>query len=200
MPVGSAIIEERSKIAVIHNQPLTTLIPYGSFIITCNIVCIALLSNILERWVLRLVYRDTYVALEKDGNERRRRSFTYYHVGALVLFALLCVGVYPVFGFLVGSAKFDMPIGKGATLGDLLFLVTELYTAYYLYEMCFRTQFASPLTIAHHVGLLLITQTAVVLFADIQKHPQATIEFYMCMVWDFSTWAEQNISMQEEVL
>ena len=64
-----------------------------------------------------------------------------------------------------------------------MFLLAEMYTAYYLYEMCFRTQFASPLTIAHHIGLLLIVQTAVALFADMQKHSEATVEFFMCMVW-----------------
>ena len=183
MSVVTSIIEERSKISVTHNQPLTILLPYGYFLITANIVLITLLSNILERWVLRMVYGDIRLALEKDGNERRRRSFTYYHIGAIILFMLLPVGVYPIFVFLVGSATFDTPMAKGLTIGDVLFLLAEVYTAYYLYEMCFRTQFASPLTIAHHIGLLLIVQTAVALFADGQKHSEATVEFFMCMVW-----------------
>ncbi|CAH0050829.1 unnamed protein product [Clonostachys solani] len=174
------------KIAKITNRHLSSLTPYGSIIITCGVIFIVLLSNILERWVLRMVYKDTYRNLEKPGNERRRRSFTYYHVGAMMLFSLFCTGVYPVLMFLVGPGDFGTHVGRkggGATIGDLLFLFAEIYTAYYLYEMCFRTQFASPLTIAHHVGLLLVVQTSVALFADSDSHKEATLEFYMCMVW-----------------
>lgn len=175
-----------SKISWVKHENLTDLLPYGSIILACSIISIALLSNILERGLLKKIYGKLYTDLEK-GDERRRRSFTYYHVGAMMLLLLFATGCYPILTFLVGpTASFNTPIGgrsSQVTIGDVMFLFAELYSAYYLYEMCFRTQHASMLSIAHHIGLLLITQTAIALFGKSHGHVEATIEFFMCMVW-----------------
>lgn len=175
-----------TKIAWVKHQPLTTLLPYGSIIITCSIIFVVLLSNLLERWLLRLVYGRIWKELDTPGNERRRRSFTYYHVGAIMLSVLLATGAYPVMSFLAGPSDFSKIVGRRwptVTVGDMMFLFAEVYSAYYLYEMAFRTRHASPLTIAHHIGLLLITQTAIALFAKPHDGRIATMEFFMCMVW-----------------
>ncbi|CAI6092748.1 unnamed protein product [Clonostachys chloroleuca] len=174
------------KINSLKNRTLSKMLPYGSLILVCSVIFVVLLSNVLERWILRRLYPKTWQRLLASGNERRRRSFTYYHIGAIMMFILLCTSVFPVLSFLVGNADFSTHIDRRSsriTVGDMLFVFSEVYTSYYLYEMCFRTQFASPITIAHHIGLLIIVQTSLALFADIRRHPDATMEFFMCMVW-----------------
>ncbi|KAL6400087.1 hypothetical protein AUP68_15779 [Ilyonectria robusta] len=174
------------KIARLENHQLSDLIPYGSLVITLSLLLIVLLSNILERWLLRLLYGKVWLDLERPENERRRRSFTYFHLGAITMFSLLCVGAYPVLSFIAGPAEFSTPISKkrsDITVGDVMFLFSEIYSAYYIFELCFRTRFASPISIAHHFGLLIITQTALSLFASPEPRSGAALEFYMCMVW-----------------
>ncbi|KAJ6436308.1 restless-like transposase [Purpureocillium lavendulum] len=105
---------------------------------------------------------------------------------------LLVVGAYPTFDFLVGRASlsallFPIQYHIRITVGDALFTLSQVYSAYYLFELCFRTRFASGISIAHHIGLLVIIQTALALFANFQEHPEATMEFYMCLVWGIST-------------
>ncbi|KAI8302294.1 hypothetical protein K4K61_008055 [Colletotrichum sp. SAR11_59] len=173
------------KIETIQNGPISGLLSYGSLLLVSSVVVVVLIANILERWLLRMVYGEVYKNLERPENEKRRRSFTYYHVGAIIMFALLCIGIDPVMHFLTGTAGLGTPVVQGHRLriGDMLFTVSQVYSAYYVFELCFRTQFASPLSIAHHIGLLAITQTALSLFGNFVEHPEATIEFYMCMVW-----------------
>ncbi|KAJ4012503.1 hypothetical protein NW752_008201 [Fusarium irregulare] len=180
-----AIQRHHPKIQLLENNPLTKLLPYGSLILVCSIIGIVLLANILERWVLPRVHRRVYAELQERKDERRRRSFVYFHVGTFILASLLVSTAYPIFAFLAGNAHFHTPVSKGGTVtvGDFLFVAAEVYSAYYLFEMCFRTKFASYISIAHHIGLLVITQTAISLFAEPEKHPEATLEFYMCMVW-----------------
>ncbi|OLN85682.1 hypothetical protein CCHL11_08259 [Colletotrichum chlorophyti] len=175
------------KIDTIQNGPISRLQPYGSLLLVSSVIVIVLIANILERWLLQKVYGEVYEKLERPENEKRRRSFTYYHIGAVIMLTLLCIGVYPVMHFLVGTADLNTDVvpgpGKRIRVGDLLFTVSQTYSAYYVFELCYRTQFASPLSIAHHIGLLAITQTAISLFGNFIVHPEATIEFYMCMVW-----------------
>ncbi|KAK2060131.1 hypothetical protein LY76DRAFT_426203 [Colletotrichum caudatum] len=189
MATVSSVLASRSppKIDTVPNGPISSLQPFGSLLFVTSIIIVVLLTNVLERKLLKIVYGDLYTDLQRPESEKRRRSFTYYHVGAITMFTILCIGVYPVMHFLIGSANLstDLVPGPGSRIrvGDLLFAVSQTYCAYYAFELCYRTQFASPLSIAHHIGLLAITQTALSLFGSYKKHPEATIEFYMCMVW-----------------
>lgn len=184
---GMLTSRSQPKIEIIQNVPISNLLPYGSLLLISSVIVIVLMANILERWLLEKVYGDIYRDLKRPENERRRRSFTYFHIGAIIMFTLLCIGIYPVMHFLVGPADLSTDVapgpGRRIHVGDILFAVSQTYSAYYIFELCYRTQFASPLSIAHHIGLLAITQTAISLFGDYERHPEATIEFYMCMVW-----------------
>ncbi|KAF6845526.1 hypothetical protein CMUS01_00101 [Colletotrichum musicola] len=185
-PAAGLFGRSQPKIETIENGPISGLLAYGSLLLVSSVIVVVLLANVLERWLLLRVYGDVYAALEKQpGAERRRRSFTYYHVGAIVMMALFVTGVYPVMTFLAGNAGLATPLVQGHRLrfGDVLFTLSQAYSAYYVFELCYRTRFASPLSIAHHIGLLAITQTALSLFGNFALHPEATIEFYMCMVW-----------------
>ncbi|KAK2031061.1 hypothetical protein LX32DRAFT_637558 [Colletotrichum zoysiae] len=173
------------KISTIQNGPLSSLQPYGTLLFVSCIAALVILCNVLERWLLRAIYGEIYMNLERPGREKQRRSFTYYHIGAINMLVVLCVGFYPVMQFVAGSAELStsMTAGSRVRVGDLLFIIAQTYPAYYTFELCYRTQFASPLGIAHHAGLLAIIQTSLSLLNDWENHPEATLEFYMCMVW-----------------
>ncbi|TDZ74827.1 hypothetical protein CTRI78_v000297 [Colletotrichum trifolii] len=174
------------KIATIEDGPLSKYLPYASLLLASSILIIVLVSNILERWVLRLVYREFYINMEQSKDERRRRSFVYYHVGAFVMLTILCSGMYPVMRFLVSPGQTlssPMVAGGKLKLGDMLLALAQAYSAYYIFELCYRTKLASPINIAHHTGLLVIIQTSIALFGNYQDNAEATIEFYMCIFW-----------------
>ncbi|KAJ1323294.1 hypothetical protein MN608_11442 [Microdochium nivale] len=177
------------KIVQVRNQSISTLLPYGAIILVSMLVGIVLISIALERWVLRLVYRKIYTDLEADkSKDRQRRSFVYHHIALLLMIPIFCVGVYPGSLFLFAENNLSDPAFGGGrirhgSIGDVLFVLFHLYSAYFIFELAFRTRFASAINIAHHLALLLIAQISLVLSINLQRHPEATIEFYMCLVW-----------------
>ncbi|KXJ87374.1 hypothetical protein Micbo1qcDRAFT_152143 [Microdochium bolleyi] len=177
------------KIVRVRPQAVSTLLPYGAIILVSMLVGIVLISTALERWGLRLVYRKIFTDLEADKNkDRQRRSFVYHHIALLLMFPIFFVGLQPGALFLFENSNLSDPAFGGervrhGTIGDVLFILFQLYSAYFLFELAFRTRFASAINIAHHLALLLIAQTSLVLSLDLKRHPEATMEFYMCLVW-----------------
>jgi hypothetical protein len=171
------------NIVHVENEALSSLLPRAALILCSATLAIVLMSNFLERWFLGRLYPAIWGELSLSNNERRRRSFTYFHIGVSIMITLIIFGAYPVFGFLVGRVRVSYILFGETTYGDYMLVLSQIYSAYYLFELCFRTRFASAISIAHHVGLLIVIQTALALFGDLQKHPEAILEFYMCMVW-----------------
>lgn len=176
------------KITILTNQPLSALLPKGSLILSCSILTIVLVCNVLERVLFQKVYGSLWDGLQCSEKEARRRSFTYYHVGAIVMSALLVVGAFPTFDFLVGRGDLSAHFGGGESvthvkIGDVLFTLAEVYSAYYIFELAFRARLASAISIAHHIGLLMVIQTSLAMFSNLATHREATIQFYMCMIW-----------------
>ncbi|KAF2010806.1 hypothetical protein BU24DRAFT_427006 [Aaosphaeria arxii CBS 175.79] len=171
------------KIAHIKNEALSTLLHRAALILCCAILAIVLFSNFLERWLLARMYPAIWEKLSNGNNERRRRSFTYLHIGVFIMALLIIFGAYPVFRFLLRDVRLSSMLFENTTYGDYMLVLSQIYSAYYLFEVCFRTRFASAISIAHHAGLLIVIQTALALFGDLRKHPEAILEFYMCMVW-----------------
>lgn len=169
------------KIVYIQNEVLSHFLPRGSIILCSCVLAVVLLCNLLERWLLPAAYPHVWADLAH--HERRRRSFTYLHVGVCVMVCLCIFGAFPVFGFLVGRARVSDVLFKRVTYGDYLLVLSQVYSAYYVFEPSFRTKFASTISIAHHIGLLVVIQMALALFGDVRKYPEAILEFYMCMVW-----------------
>lgn len=185
------------KIATLAVQPLSKMLPYGALILCSSILGIVLISNCLERWILRKMYATTWEVLGQDKQDKRRRSFTYFHVGTLVMAALIIFGAYPVMYFLVCRNQLSEPLFRNSaisiTIGDALFVLAHIYSAYYLFELCFRTSFASAISIAHHLGLLLVVHTSMALFSNLKRHPEAPLQFYMCMVWGMNSFEVPSI-------
>ena len=59
----------------------------------------------------------------------------------------------------------------------------------YIFELFYREK-VSYISGAHHIGAIVITQTAVVLFLDPKHRQDAELEFIMCLLW-----GESNLSV-----
>ncbi|KAM0270844.1 hypothetical protein ACHAQH_009308 [Verticillium albo-atrum] len=177
-----------ARITELKNQPLSDYITRGTLILALCLLGIVLLANVFERFLLTLLHPETWNELEKPGAERRRRSFTYFHVGVCIQIGLICIGTYPAFDFLIGRSDLSAPYislngRRFMSIGDILFVVCQIHNAYYIFELCFRTRFASPINIAHHIGLVCITQTSIALFGSQHSQGEGVLDLYMCIVW-----------------
>lgn len=174
---------EGPKIANLVNEEISALIPFGALILCASLLIIILLSRGLERWLFRWAYGEVWEILRCGESESRRSSFTCLHVSVIITFILLLAGIYPSFNFLVGSGVFSTTTSAGITIGDLLFVLSHIYCAYYLFDLCYYIRFINPPVIFHHVILLVMVQTALSRFANVLGHPEATLQYYLCMVW-----------------
>ncbi|KAJ7756305.1 hypothetical protein B0H16DRAFT_697043 [Mycena metata] len=178
-----------TKIAALEDEPISAFLPYASLIFVCASIGIVCFANILEHFVFPRLYPTTWTYLGAESRERRRRSFTYHHVAAVLMSILLIIGIYPMYLFNIregSNLSTTAWAGHGVhvTAGDLLLVVAQVYCAYYVFELAFRVKFISAISAAHHIGLLIITQTALVLSVNYAgKYSDATIEFYMCIMW-----------------
>lgn len=181
---------ELPKIATLAVQPLSSWQPSASMVLTCFVMLVAGLAMAAQRGLLARLYGAAYTDLAAAGTpkaERQRLAFVYHHVAAVLFVALVACGAYPLLAFVCGQSGLRTPIrgghGGGLTIGDMLFLLSELYSAYYLFELVFRARFISYISLAHHVGLLVVVQTALELEAHATRDHDTTKEFYFCMVW-----------------
>jgi len=113
-----------------------------------------------------------------------QRGFTNHHIGMGIKVFTLIVGAYPWVHILFGNADFQTPMSKGSSvsMGDLLLILTQLFCSMYIFELLFRAKI-SPISVAHHIGAIVIAQTGTVLSLDLTHQRDATIEFMLCLVW-----------------
>ncbi|KAF2643936.1 hypothetical protein P280DRAFT_466658 [Massarina eburnea CBS 473.64] len=85
--------------------------------------------------------------------------------------------------FIVNGHQFAYsPItGSHVSVGDMMFIVSNMYTAMYAFELCYRTGI-SPVAWAHHTGTAIMAQYALVLSHD-GHHRDGSLEQILCLVW-----------------
>ncbi|KAJ7756258.1 hypothetical protein B0H16DRAFT_1315200 [Mycena metata] len=182
-------MEPGPKIEFLKDEPISAFLPYASLIFVCASISIVCFANVLEHFVFPWLYPTTWTYLGAESRERRRRSFTYHHVAVFFMSILFVFAIYPMYLFIIGEgSNLATAAWRGRrvhiTTGDLLLVVAQVYCAYYVFELAFRVRFISGISAAHHFGLLIITQTALVLSVNFSgRRSDATIEFYMCIVW-----------------
>ncbi|KAK6007362.1 hypothetical protein QM012_004176 [Aureobasidium pullulans] len=101
---------------------------------------------------------------------------------------------------------------QSVTYGDVLLCVFEVFTSMYIFELFYREK-VSYISAAHHIGAIIITQTATVLFHDPQHRQDAELEFILCLLWGifdilaefwphaaviiYRTWPKKHILLAE---
>ncbi|KAI1854827.1 hypothetical protein JX265_002466 [Neoarthrinium moseri] len=181
--------ESHAKIALMQPSQIARDGTDLALILTCALILYSLFAGVLQRGLLRKLYGGAYDGLEdtasSKGNERQRISFTYHHVASISFGIILLIGAYPAISFTCGSGTLPTPLNgtSGITIGDILSILVQVYCGYYLFEVTFRSRYISFVALAHHIGLLIIAQTAAVLGSRASKSAEATKEFYLCVVW-----------------
>jgi hypothetical protein len=171
----------KPKISSIENQILSELLGYSGIILSCILCLLFLIRHYaFEAWIFPRYYRRIWTKMNIDA----QRGFTNHHIGMGIKVFILIVGAYPWVHILFGNADFQTPMAKhsNVSMGDLLLILTQLFCSMYIFELLFRAKI-SPISVAHHIGAIVIAQTGTVLSLDLNHQRDATIEFILCLVW-----------------
>lgn len=161
--------------------PISKLSPFSGLIITIVLIILFLLKQyILELFLLRRIYGQKYTSL----NESDRRGFLNHHIAGGTKLLILIVGVYPFIdvAFRYGTLNTPYAPGSAVTLGDILLVCTQMLLAMYIFELLYRVRI-SPISTMHHIGTIIIGQTAVAISLNLVHERDATVEFILCTVW-----------------
>jgi len=161
--------------------PISKLAPFSGLIITIVLVILFLLKQyVLKSFILRRFYGEKYTSL----NDSDRRGFLNHHIAGSTKFLILIVGVYPFIdvAFRYGTLNTPFAPGSVVTLGDVLVVCTQMLLAMYIFELIYRVR-VSPISSVHHIGTIIIGQTAIAISLSLDREPDATIEFILVTVW-----------------
>jgi hypothetical protein len=172
----------RPHFATIPNEAISILTPYSGLLMTIWLVILFFIKNwILEPFIFPRYYRQTLSKLS-DGD---KRGFLVHHISCGVKILLLIVGAKPFCDVVFGKSTLHDPFSRHhprPTMGDILLVLTQLFVALYVFELFTRKK-VSPIASFHHVGAILIAQSAVVLSLDLTRQLNASMEYVLCLVW-----------------
>ena len=166
-----------------RGQTISPILPYCGLILTVVCVVIFLVRfYVFEPMAIRF-YRDKYTKLD----EIQRRSFINHHVAGTIKILLVVLTAYPFIGIISGAKRFHEPLSPHSkvTFGDMLLIISQLFTGMYIFELFYRTQ-VSYISAAHHIGAIIIAQSATVLGLSPRHKSDATFEFVLCLLWGTS--------------
>ncbi|KAJ7587398.1 hypothetical protein C8J56DRAFT_1081601 [Mycena floridula] len=166
---------EQIPLKLISGLVRYSAIIFGSFII----VFFLLKHYVLEPFLLPRVYGDKFAKLSMVN----KRTFVNHHLAGSAKIVILIVAAHPFVSVFFFDKFLTDPFvsGSRATMGDVLVVVGQLLTAMYAFELIYRLKI-SPISIAHHIGTIIIGQTAMVLSLN-PKEVDAVLEFLLCLVW-----------------
>lgn len=164
------------------DESISQLAPFSAIILTVIVVFVfAYRLYFIEKFLMKTkIYRAKYEALGED----QRRSLVNHHVAGTCKILLLFTAIYPFLSITFGKMTPHSPFvhGSKVTLGDVMIVCSQLFTVMYVFELFYRVN-VSPISAAHHVGAIVIAQTAVAISLNFSHEQDAVIEFIMCFVW-----------------
>jgi hypothetical protein len=168
----------------IQHVPITTiskLAPFSALIMSIIFVIYFLIKKyILELFLLRKIYGQTYTTL----SESARRSFLNHHIAGATKIFILILAAYPFIDVAFGTATLPTTFvtGSTVTMGDILIVAAQMLMAMYVFELIYRDR-VSPVSVVHHIGTIMVGQSAIAISLDLVHERDATIEFILCTVW-----------------
>jgi hypothetical protein len=160
---------------------LSYLAPYAGLILTVVTITVALARfYLLQNVILPRAYSSK--TLDRMSSPQRR-SFINHHMAASLKVVLLAIAIYPLFAILAGKALPSSPLSLGSkvTAGDMFIISTQIFTAMYVFELFFRDEI-SPISCAHHIGAVVIAQSAVAMSFDAKHERDALWELLLCFL------------------
>ncbi|KAJ5676117.1 hypothetical protein N7462_009014 [Penicillium macrosclerotiorum] len=162
-------------------EPISILAPFSALIISIILVVFFLIRfYILEGFLIKRLYGPIYLNL----SELNRRGFINHHIAGVTKILILIVAAYPFVAVTFCNSTFHTPYAHGSpvTLGDMLIVVAQMLIAMYIFELIYRSKL-SPVAVLHHIGTILIGQSAIAISLKLAREPDADIEFILCTVW-----------------
>jgi hypothetical protein len=168
--------------AVLPNEAISILTPYSGLILTTCLTLLFFIKHyLLEQIVFRKFYRIVYSRMD-DG---MKRGFMNHHIAGGCKIVIIFAGAKPFFDVVFGHSQLSSPLSNHRphpTMGDMLLVCCHLFCSMYLFELFFRKTL-SPIAVMHHVGAIMIGQSAIALSLNLDHEKNATIEFVLCTVW-----------------
>jgi hypothetical protein len=168
------------------NESVSRLAPFSALILTIVIVILFLIKlYVVERLLMRTkLYRRHFDGL----NPFQQSTFINHHIAAGCKIVLLFSAAYPFLAVAFGRSTLQSPVAPHhkTTNGDVLIVCTQIFTAMYTFELFFRRTI-SVISAAHHIGAIVITQSAVAISLNFHHEKDATWEFVLCFVWGMSS-------------
>ena len=164
----------------LKGAPVSKLVPYAGLILTISCVIIfAARFYLFEGYVAKL-YGSKYTRLSVT----QKRTFINHHVAGSIKLLLVLAAAYPFLAVVAGTSDLHSPFAgsKYVKMGDVLLVISEVFTTMYIFELFYRVK-VSPISALHHVGAMVIAQSAIVLGLDPAHEREGTIEFVLCLVW-----------------
>lgn len=164
-----------------HLEPISILAPFSALIISIALITFFFIRfYILEGFLIKRLYGSTYLNL----NETNKRGFINHHIAGATKILILALAAYPFITVTFGNSDFHTPIvhDSSVKMGDMLLVVAQLLIGMYIFELLYRVKL-SPVAVAHHVGTILIGQSAIAISLRLAREPDADIEFILCTVW-----------------
>lgn len=164
-------------------QEISKLAPFSALIISIILVIFFLIRfYILEGFLIKWLYGPIYTNL----NEQNRRGFINHHIAGTTKIIILAIAAYPFVVITFGKETFSTPfapqLNSVVTMGDMLIVVAQMLIAMYIFELLYRSKL-SPVAILHHIGTIIIGQSAIAISLRLAREPDADIEFILCTVW-----------------
>lgn len=177
--------DDRPHLDYLINDSISSLAPFSALILTITIVMIFFIKTyLIERILMRTKrYKRCFDPLDST----QQCTFVNHHVAVCCKIALLCSAAYPFISVAFGKSSLQTPTvpGHRVTNGDLMIVCSQLFTAMYIFELFFRRTI-SFISAAHHIGAIVITQSAVAISLNFTHEKDATFEFILCFVWGTS--------------
>ena len=160
---------------------ISTLAPFSGLILTVAfVVLFALRYYVLERFLLPKYYGPIY----SDLSEPNKRGFLNHHIAGGAKILILIVAAYPFVDVAFGHATLNTSYAGSSlvTMGDILVVCAQVFIAIYVFELFYRVKI-SPVSTFHHIGTIVIGQSAISISLNYGRERDADIEFILCTIW-----------------
>ncbi|PVH96112.1 hypothetical protein DM02DRAFT_130974 [Periconia macrospinosa] len=161
--------------------PVSRGLPHtGIMLVTCLVVFGLIKQFALEETLMRK--REIYKKTWKRLSHRDQRTLVNHHLSLGIKSFILVVALVPFMLIVAGHQFSYSPIPNSRiSVGDMMFVVSNIYTAMYAFELCYRTGI-SPIAWLHHTGTAVMAQYALLLSRD-KRHSDGSIELILCLIW-----------------
>ncbi|KAF9891875.1 hypothetical protein FE257_002837 [Aspergillus nanangensis] len=162
-------------------EPISRLAPFSALILSIvMIILFAVRYYLLEAYLIRRLYGSKFTSL----SELNRRGFVNHHISGFTKISILLAAAYPFLDLIFEDVTFQTPYSRGSVvrMGDVLVVAAQMLIGMYIFELIYRMRI-SPIAVLHHVGTILIGQSAIAISLRLEREPDADIEFLLCCVW-----------------